>query len=115
MTLASQVQLPLISNLDELCYPDGTPNARRIRSIVFPGVSVEKLAALLDISARTYGSWEREENKPSGAAASLLRLAAVAPDFVREVLSRQAQESTNGSDLGMRVRGAVQRKEFMTM
>ncbi|NTB05941.1 helix-turn-helix domain-containing protein [Agrobacterium tumefaciens] len=115
MTIASQVQLPLISNLDELCYPDGTPNARRIRSIVFPGVSVEKLAALLDISARTYGSWEREENKPSGAAASLLRLAAVAPDFVREVLSKHDHEDTHAGQLGMQARRAGQQKEFMAM
>lgn len=89
-SLATPVQMSLIPKADHLCFPDGTPNARAIRKTVFRGLGVEALATLLGVSARTYGSWERGERSPSGAARALLKLAAAEPELVREILMAQS-------------------------
>lgn len=103
MSLTTPVQMSLIPTPDLLCFPDGTPNARTIRKIVFRGLGVEAVASLLGVSARTYGSWERQERSPSGAARSLLKLASAEPELVRDILMAQIEleESNVGGNEAM--------------
>ena len=49
------------------------------------GLSQDKFAALLGISARTLRDWEQGRRSPSGAARTLLRIAAKHPEVLREV------------------------------
>jgi len=49
------------------------------------GLSQEKFAALLGISPRTLRDWEHNRRAPSGAARTLLRIAAKHPEVLREV------------------------------
>lgn len=95
MPATTQIQMPLIPPTHHLCFPDGTPDARAIRKTAFPGMSVDEVSSLLRVPARTYGSWERKECEPSGAARSLLKLAAAAPDLVRQILLAHAEVEGN--------------------
>jgi len=49
------------------------------------GLSQEKFAVLLGISARTLRDWEQGRRMPSGAAKTLLRIAAKHPEVLCEV------------------------------
>jgi len=49
------------------------------------GLSQEKFAALLGISPRTLRDWEHGRRTPSGAAKTLLRIAAKHPEVLREL------------------------------
>ncbi len=49
------------------------------------GLSQDKFALLLGISARTLRDWEQGRRSPSGAAKTLLRIAAKHPKVLREV------------------------------
>ncbi len=49
------------------------------------GLSQEKFAALLGVSPRTLRDWEQGRRSPSGAARTLLRIAARHPEVLREV------------------------------
>lgn len=49
------------------------------------GLSQEKFAALLGISPRTLRDWEHGRRNPSGAAQTLLRIAAKHPEVLREL------------------------------
>jgi DNA-binding transcriptional regulator YiaG len=49
------------------------------------GLSQDKFARLLGISARTLRDWEQGRRSPSGAAKTLLRIAAKHPEVLREV------------------------------
>ncbi|OPA94115.1 transcriptional regulator [Pseudomonas fluorescens] len=51
------------------------------------GLSQPKFAELLGVSVRTLQEWEQGRRSPSGAARSLLHIAATRPDVFREVLS----------------------------
>ncbi|MBT1270551.1 MAG: helix-turn-helix domain-containing protein [Pseudomonas sp.] len=51
------------------------------------GLSQPKFAELLGVSVRTLQEWEQGRRSPSGAARSLLHIAAIRPDVFREVLS----------------------------
>ncbi|AZE70983.1 MULTISPECIES: helix-turn-helix domain-containing protein [Pseudomonas] len=51
------------------------------------GLSQQKFAELLGVSVRTLQEWEQGRRAPSGAARSLLHIAAIRPDVFREVLS----------------------------
>ena len=51
------------------------------------GLSQAKFAELLGVSIRTLQEWEQGRRSPSGAARSLLHIAAIRPDDFREVLS----------------------------
>ena len=51
------------------------------------GLSQAKFAELLGVSIRTLQEWEQGRRSPSGAARSLLHIAAIRPDVFREVLS----------------------------
>ncbi|QHG64130.1 helix-turn-helix domain-containing protein [Pseudomonas putida] len=50
------------------------------------GLSQSKFAELLGVSVRTLQEWEQGRRMPSGAARSLLHIAASRPDVFREVL-----------------------------
>jgi putative transcriptional regulator len=49
------------------------------------GLSRQKFAELLGVSPRTLQEWEQGRRHPSGAARSLLAIAARRPDVLREV------------------------------
>ncbi|MBI5635145.1 MAG: helix-turn-helix domain-containing protein [Nitrospirae bacterium] len=49
------------------------------------GLPQDKFAALLGISPRTLRDWEQGRRSPSGAAKTLLRIAAKHPKVLREV------------------------------
>jgi putative transcriptional regulator len=49
------------------------------------GLSRQKFAELLGVSPRTLQEWEQGRRHPSGAARSLLTIAARRPDVLREV------------------------------
>lgn len=50
------------------------------------GLSQAKFAELLGVSVRTLQEWEQGRRMPSGAARSLLHIAASRPDVFRDVL-----------------------------
>lgn len=49
------------------------------------GLPQSKFAALMGVSVRTLQDWEHGRRKPSGAAQTLLRVAAAHPDVLREL------------------------------
>ena len=49
------------------------------------GLSQEKFAELLGISPRTLRDWEQGRRSPSGAAQTLLRIAAKHPEILKEL------------------------------
>ena len=50
-------------------------------------MSQSTFAAMLGVSTRTLQDWEQGRRKPSGPALSLLRVAAVRPDAIRESIT----------------------------
>jgi len=61
------------------------PDVTAIRKNMNASQSV--FAAMLGVSARTVQDWEQGRRKPSGPALSLLRVAAVRPDAIREAIA----------------------------
>ncbi len=70
--------------------------AARVHQVAMPealearmrsGLSQPKFAAMLGVSERTLQDWEQGRRKPTGAARSLLAIAAKRPDVLREVLA----------------------------
>src|SRR5471032_80988 len=51
------------------------------------GLSQPKFAELLGVSVRTLQEWEQGRRSPSGAARSLLHIAAIRPDVFRDVMA----------------------------
>ncbi|MGY2170886.1 helix-turn-helix domain-containing protein [Pseudomonas gingeri] len=51
------------------------------------GLSQPRFAELLGVSVRTLQEWEQGRRSPSGAARSLLHIAALRPDVFRDVLA----------------------------
>lgn len=49
------------------------------------GASQSEFAALLGVSARTLQDWEQGRREPTGAAKTLLRVAAKHPEVLREL------------------------------
>ncbi len=60
------------------------PDPVSIRSAM--GLSQSKFAELLGVSVRTLHKWEQHTSRPSGAARTLLKIAATNPHSVREAL-----------------------------
>lgn len=54
------------------------------------GMSQSQFAGLLGVSVRTFQDWEQGRREPSGAAKTLLRVAALRPDAVHEALAGHA-------------------------
>jgi len=53
------------------------------------GLSQEKFAALLGISASTLRNWEQGRRKPDGPARVLIRVAATHPEAILEAVHNQ--------------------------
>lgn len=53
------------------------------------GLSQQRFAALLGISTRTLHDWEQGRREPSGAAKTLLKIAAEYPEVVQKVIQQQ--------------------------
>lgn len=51
------------------------------------GLSQAQFAGMLGVSVRTYQDWEQGRREPSGAAKTLLKVAALRPDAVHEALA----------------------------
>lgn len=67
--------------------PSATPtegDPATIRSAM--GLSQSKFAQLIGVSVRTLHKWEQHTSSPSGAAKTLLKIAATHPHSVREAL-----------------------------
>lgn len=56
-----------------------------LRARVESGLSQTQFAALLGVSARTLQDWEQGRRAPTGAAKTLLRVAAMHPQVLREL------------------------------
>jgi putative transcriptional regulator len=52
------------------------------------GLTQQKFAEVLGVSARTVQEWEQGRRKPSGAARSLLTIAKKRPEVLREVFGQ---------------------------
>jgi len=51
------------------------------------GMSQAQFAGMLGVSVRTFQDWEQGRREPSGAAKTLLKIAALRPDAVHEALA----------------------------
>ena len=49
------------------------------------GLTQQEFAALLGVSKRTLEQWEQDRRKPSGAAKTLIRVAGLHPEVLREI------------------------------
>ncbi len=61
------------------------PPAARVRKA--SGLSQVEFAEILGVSVRTLQDWEQGRRKPSGAAATLLRIAEKHPTLLREAMA----------------------------
>lgn len=51
------------------------------------GLSQAQFAGMLGVSVRTFQDWEQGRREPSGAAKTLLKIAAIRPDAVHEAMA----------------------------
>jgi putative transcriptional regulator len=63
--------------------PAGDTSVRAARAAT--GLSQARFASLLGVSVRTLQEWEQGRKSPSGAAATLLRIAGKRPDVLKEL------------------------------
>ena len=61
------------------------PAAARVRKA--SGLTQSEFAEILGVSVRTLQDWEQGRRKPSGAAATLLRIAEKHPTLLREAMA----------------------------
>lgn len=61
------------------------PTSRIVRARLKSGLSQADFAAVLGVSKRTLEQWEQGRRKPSGAARTLLRIAELHPEVLRDV------------------------------
>lgn len=55
-----------------------------VQARISAGLSQSQFAGLMGVSVRTLQDWEQGRRNPSGAAMTLLRIAAKHPDVIRE-------------------------------
>lgn len=65
--------------------PAGDTSVRAARAAT--GLSQAQFARLLGVSVRTLQEWEQGRKAPSGAAATLLRIAEKRPEVLKEVMA----------------------------
>ena len=58
------------------------PKTEAARARIGAGLSQERFAELLGVSRRTLEQWEQGRREPSGAAKTLIRLAALKPEML---------------------------------
>jgi putative transcriptional regulator len=56
-----------------------------VRARLKSGLTQAQFAALLGVSKRTLEQWEQGRREPSGAAKTLIRLAEIHPEVLREI------------------------------
>jgi putative transcriptional regulator len=61
------------------------PRSPIVRARLKSGLTQEQFAALLGVSKRTLEQWEQGRRTPSGAAKTLLRVADLHPEVLREI------------------------------
>ena len=61
------------------------PRSRILRARLKSGFTQLQFAALLGVSKRTLEQWEQGRRKPSGAAKTLIRVAELHPEVLREI------------------------------
>ncbi len=57
-----------------------------VQARISAGLSQTQFAALMGVSVRTLQDWEQGRRNPSGAARTLLRIAAKHPEVIRDVI-----------------------------
>ena len=62
-----------------------TPTSPIVRSRLKSGLTQEQFASLLGVSKRTLEQWEQGRRTPSGAAKTLLKVAELHPELLREI------------------------------
>jgi len=61
------------------------PRSAVLRARLGSGLTQARFAGLLGISKRTLEQWEQGRREPSGAAKTLIRLAELHPELLREI------------------------------
>lgn len=61
------------------------PRSPVVRARLKAGLTQTQFAALLGVSRRTLEQWEQGRRKPSGAAKTLLRVAELHPQILRQI------------------------------
>jgi putative transcriptional regulator len=61
------------------------PSSPIARARLQAGLTQAQFAALLGVSQRTLEQWEQGRRKPSGAAKTLIRVAVLHPEILREI------------------------------
>ncbi|MFZ0929112.1 MAG: helix-turn-helix domain-containing protein [Syntrophobacteraceae bacterium] len=61
------------------------PKTAAARARLKTGLSQARFAALLGVSRRTLEQWEQGRREPSGAAKTLIRIAELRPEVLKEV------------------------------
>jgi putative transcriptional regulator len=61
------------------------PSSPVVRARLKSGLTQAQFAPLLGVSKRTLEQWEQGRRKPSGAAETLIRLAELHPEVLREI------------------------------
>ena len=62
-----------------------TPSSALVRTRLKSGLTQSQFAALLGVSKRTLEQWEQGRREPSGAAKTLIRVAELHPEILREI------------------------------
>ena len=64
---------------------EAQPRSSIVRARLKAGLTQEQFAALLGVSKRTLEQWEQGRREPSGAAKTLIRVAELHPEILRQI------------------------------
>ena len=64
---------------------EAQPRSPIVRARLKAGLTQEQFAALLGVSKRTLEQWEQGRREPSGAAKTLIRVAELHPEVLRQI------------------------------